>query len=482
MEVANNKLPCLTSKNNNLTALMLMALIMVLLAGFFCSFWVKIFFFLLLILVFLLVIFDDSKKGILFFAASLAFAPPLYLIAPVHFIFRSIRLYEVLLCIILIFVLLQTLKSEKRFFHKTLFDVPILCMLGIWMLSVFNGIYLQQDFYLRDFFEFLKPIRLFLILQIVIFLVKEKEYAKKLLSFLVVFSIFPQLLGIGEHFNLLGIRRFIATTYTGYEYSSIIAGGFDVYGAGFLHKFRTSSIFVGDVNAFGGYSAIFFIMAFIFFMYVPKIKSKILFSLIALLNFYGVIVSGSRKSLICVVFGILLFLLFKIRKLLKAVPLVIIGVLIILKLAPGYYLERFFFHWDYKINNILRLFSQFSEFGIAESLIGRGTMHEFGADSFHLKLLIRNGLLGLIAHFVLVFVMLKIAFFVIKHSKHWFDEMIGVMALILIINMEWLNVTGLYFYAGRISESFWIVLGVLYAVYRNIRADNLQLIGAKGLN
>jgi hypothetical protein len=46
------------------------------------------------------------------------------------------------------------------------------------------------------------------------------------------------------------------------------------------------------------------------------------------------------------------------------------------------------------------------------------------------------------------------------------DEMVGILASILIVLIEWLNVTGLFFYAGRISESYWVILGLLCVVYR----------------
>ena len=194
---------------------------------------------------------------------------------------------------------------------------------------------------MRDFFEYFKVVYLFLILQITIFFLQDREDVKNALYILITCTIYPQILGIFEHFHFFDFRRILVNLYTGNEYSSNIVGGFDVYGAGYLHKFRASSVFVGDVNAFGGYSALFFIMAFVCCMYIPKIKTKILFIFIAFLNLYGVLISGSRKSLVCVIIGILVFFWFKFRKLFRAAPLLIIVVLLVFKLAPDYYMPRF---------------------------------------------------------------------------------------------------------------------------------------------
>ena len=107
-------------------------------------------------------------------------------------------------------------------------------------------------------------------------------------------------------------------------------------------------------------------------------------------------------------------------------------------------------------------------------------MHDFGMDSFHLKILLRNGILGLAAHFFLIILALNLALYVKRNSKYWLDEMTGIMAFILIICMEWLNASGLYFYAGRISESYWVILGVLCVIYRLLKAQKDDRDSAEG--
>ena len=422
----------------------------------------------------------NFKKIFLFYIASIAIAPPLYLLVPLGPIFRSIRLYDILFIVIFIFAFFRSTTSKLKFFYNTSLNLPVLGIFCVWILSLFNCIFMQKIFYMRDFFEYFKVVYLFLILQITIFFLQDREDVKNALYILITCTIYPQILGIFEHFHFFDFRRILVNLYTGNEYSSNIVGGFDVYGAGYLHKFRASSVFVGDVNAFGGYSALFFIMAFVCCMYIPKIKIKILFILIALLNLYGVLISGSRKSLVCVIIGILVFFWFKFRKLFRAAPLLIIVVLLVFKLAPDYYMPRFFANWEYKINNIIELWNDFSRSDLLSMHIGRGIVHDFGMDSFHLKILLRNGILGLAAHFFLIILALNLALYVKRNSKYWLDEMTGIMAFILIICMEWLNASGLYFYAGRISESYWVILGVLCVIYRLLKAQKDDRDSAEG--
>jgi hypothetical protein len=463
----------INTQRNLLILIMLVAPLFVVMfyVFIFSARWMIILSSVMLVAAFSVFVFLDMRKGLLLFVISLATAPPLYLILPASPIFRSIRLYELLLALIFIFALIRSTEERKEIFYNTPIDIPVLMIVLLWTLSILNGLFLQQGFNARDFFELMKPIRLFILLQLVIYITKDREDLERMIYFLIIFSLYPQILGIFEHFHLFNVRRFLATVYPGYEYSSIIAGGFDVYGAGFLHKFRSSSVFVGDVNAFGGYSALFFLMALIFCVYMPRVKNKILLALISLFNLYGVLLSGSRKAVFCVGLGLLVFLVFKVKKAFKAFPVYVVSFFVVLRLTPTRFTERLFEHWEYKINNLIRLWDKYTELSLSSLVIGNGAVHEFGIDSFHLKLLLRGGMLGLLAHFILVFFILKTAINLIRNSRERLDEMVGMMALTLTIGIEWLNVTGLYFYCGRISESFWIILGALFVLYRWIQAE-----------
>lgn len=170
--------------------------------------------------------------------------------------------------------------------------------------------------------------------------------------------------------------------------------------------------------------------------------------------------------------GLVIILNFKMS--LRLFPLFIVGFFGAMKVAPSYLTERLFTQWNIKLHNLIRLFRIYMEFDLPSLFLGKGSIHELGIDSFHLKLLMRGGLLSFCAYFVLIFSVLKVSFYVKRHANSWIDDMVGLMVVILIISVEWLNVTGLYSYSARISESLWVVFGLMYAVYRFIKVEQTR--------
>lgn len=153
------------------------------------------------------------------------------------------------------------------------------------------------------------------------------------------------------------------------------------------------------------------------------------------------------------------------------IPILVVSIISFITLLPKSFVERFFDRWEHKFNNIKLLWIQFINLDFSSMLFGTGAVHHFGIDSFHMKLLIRGGVLSFIVYCLLILMILWTAKYVISNSSNWFDEMIGLMAITLTISMEWLNVTGLYTFCARISESYWIIVGALMIVYRFIRID-----------
>ena len=120
---------------------------------------------------------------------------------------------------------------------------------------------------------------------------------------------------------------------------------------------------------------------------------------------------------------------------------------------------------------MLKLWSQYREFELSTLLFGKGAVHHFGIDSFYLKLLLSGGILGLVAHFILIYFILRVSIYVMRNSQCRLDELTGMMAIVITISIEWLNATGLYFYSGRISESFWVILGSVFVLYRIMQKE-----------
>lgn len=447
--------------------------IIVLIAVLFNMFYIKIAGMILLILLFLMLCYFYLKKVFYLFIISISLAPAVYFFCPVHPILKSIRLYELVLVSILVFEFIQYLLNKKlHILFKTNITIPIFGILFISVFSLLISTFLLQNIVLRDYFELIKPIRLFLIVQVIFYFVKDRTDVKKVLNLLIVFSTYVIILGVFEHIHLWGFRKFIALLYSGHDHLALIREGFDRYGSGFLHVYRVGSVFASDVNAFGGYTALFTLIAFIYSSCHPSKLAKLFFFFISFFHFYGVFLSGSRKALICVILGIGVFLLLKIKKALVTIPVMVLGAVVTISIAPKYFFHRLFSQWELKIYNIVNLFEKYASRKYYALIFGRGTEHEFGIDSFHIKLLLKNGILGFVAYYFLLFVIVKTAYYVFKNARDWLEEFIGMIMIILTISIEWMNLTGLYFYAGRISESYWIILGLLLVVYKRMIQKN----------
>jgi hypothetical protein len=415
------------------------------------------------------------KMGFFFFVGFISFAPSFYLIMPISSVVRSIRMYEVLFALIFILVLIQSIKNKGIVFHITPIDFPVFVIVIFWAVSILKGNIAALNINPRDYISLLKPVRLWLILQMVLFFAVNRRDVHRILYILILFSLYPEILGIFEYLNNTTIKEFLCTAYVGQEYSPIIVGGFDVYGAGYLHKFRSSSVFVGDVNAYGGYAAIFFLAAYLFFLYVRKNRDKYIFLAISGASLVGVLISGSRKAILCIFIGIILCAILRFRRFLNAWPIYIMSAAVTLSLIPEYFVQRLFEHPEQKIVNIDRLWMQFANQDITTLLLGTGALFEYGMDNFYMMLLFRCGLIGLLLYIVLIAIIINSSYYVMRNAHCWLDEMVGLMGVVLTISNEWLNVTGLYTYSGRISESLWVILGTVFVLYRFIRIENRSI-------
>lgn len=419
-------------------------------------------------------------KGLFyFFVASIAFAPTLYIFLPISPIFRSIRMYEIIFVLVLFMAFLKYFQENESLFRKTPVNIPVLSIVFLGAVSLLHGAISGEIIDARDYFALLKPIRLFLIFQMVMYYVKDRQDIYNTIFILIAFSLYPEFLGILELMDLPSIKILLTSAYSGYEFNSNIVGGFDVYGTGFLHKFRASSVYAGDVNAFGGYAALFFTLAFMFFLYEPNKKKKFVFSVICAISLYGIMISGSRKAIAGIVISILFCSLIKMKNFIKLVPIFLVSAFVVFWFMPLALKQRFFEHWEYKIQNIYRLWKLYLDLDLSSLILGNGNLYEFGMDSFYLMILFRNGLLGLLAYAILVIATILISSYVIKNARCWLDEMVGLMALVCTVLIEWLNVTGLYSYSGRLSESYWVLLGsacVLCKLIKNEKTEQLNMI------
>jgi hypothetical protein len=395
----------------------------------------------------------------------------------------GMSLMNVALGLGLLLLMIKNLKTEKRFFQQSFFNWPLL-ILGLYKFTSLFFTYLRGEY--ADKFPVLltylkNEIDPFLIFLVAFNLLDSEEDIKKIVYFLLGFSIFIIFMNVLNYY--IGID-FLSFADVGWGVKEISSGPYQP-------GFRLTGLFK-DPNLFASLLILFSSLTITTIFYTNQVYLKLIFTVCLFFQIFALVLTGSRGGYVGF-FGLVLILFFVAmkKKFIKFKQVIFYAGLLLLLIAAVFALYRVPFMTNVfgrlqseNVHNVITVTSRLElwKTGIIgffqAPLFGHGWKNFVDVHNSYIFYLVTLGVVGFSLYMLIYFNFLIICWRGLKNdrfdTKNYinFSFIAGFGGILLVMNFIGIFYVYhyLFFYAGIVMK---------YNTLNNARLNNIKRKGVK---